>query len=136
VFRQRHGPLDRILPHPVDQQEFGLVARRIGAGPTRAAENELDVRQIAIAPSRHAPEKAQIGPIDQLRRDIVGITSGTRSTVTGPSGLGYVAERVASSGSCRSRSVSGRRAAHRMTSRPPIYVRNAAGTRTVPSSCW
>jgi len=59
-------------PHRAETRQFALVAREIDAELARPVENELDVRQLAIAPSHHAPKKPQ--PIDQLRVDSTGIT--------------------------------------------------------------
>jgi len=61
-------------PHRAETRQFALVAREIDAELARPVENELDVRQLAIAPSHHAPKKPQVGPIDQLRVDSTGIT--------------------------------------------------------------
>jgi hypothetical protein len=101
----------------------------------RAIEEQFDVQERAAATARHAPEKPQVGAVDQFGRQIVRVTQrnqvGCCRTVWIRPAQEAAGELTQLPLALRHR----QRAAHRMTSSPPMYILNAVGTRMVPSSC-
>ena len=96
-----------VEPHPANPQKLSLVSVENQGGLARSLESELNTRQLAGAPAHGASEKPEVGAVDQVRREIVGIADRKKFNCDGSVGIGWVKRRLASSRTWRSRSVSG-----------------------------